>query len=96
MMARIQPELKVKETPMLVRLRTDVQAQLHAYGTFLNPEQPSSVAHIVTELFREAAKSDREFQTYWEQHKETFLKQVDKPSRTAVRRGKTAVTKSAA
>jgi hypothetical protein len=95
-MARIQPELKIKETPMLVRLRTDVQAQLLAYGTFLNREQPSSVAHIVTEMFRETAKSDREFLAYWEQHKETFLKQVDKPSRTAVRRGKSAVTKTAA
>jgi hypothetical protein len=81
---------------MLLRLRTDVQAQLLAYGTFLNREQPSSVAHIVTEMFRETAKSDREFLAYWEQHKETFLKQVDKPSRTAVRRGKAAVTKSAA
>jgi hypothetical protein len=39
-MARIQPERKVKETPILARLRTDVQAQFLAYGTVLTRSNP--------------------------------------------------------
>ena len=95
-MPKIQPEQKVKATLFPLRLRTDIQAQILAYGAYLNADAPSSKEYVVTELFREMTKLDREFLAYWEQHKDTFLGRVEQTSPAVRRRGKPPVSKSAA
>ena len=72
-MPRIQSEDKTKEAVFSFRLRVDVHAQMVAYGAFLNPDDPSSKDYVVTELFRESVKGDKEFAAYWEQNKARFL-----------------------
>ena len=72
-MPRIQPEDKTKEAAFSFKLRVDVHAQILAYGAFLNPDDPSSKDYVVTELFRESVKGDKEFAAYWEQNKPRFL-----------------------
>jgi hypothetical protein len=39
----------------------------------LNSDDPSSKDYVVTELFRDSVKGDKEFAAYWEQNKARFL-----------------------
>lgn len=72
-MPKIQPEDKTQHATFPFSLRVDVYAQILAYGAFLSPESPSSKDYVVTELFRESVKGDKEFWTFWEQNKTKFV-----------------------
>ena len=99
-MPRIQPEDKTKEAVFSFKLRVDVHAQIVAYGAFLNPDDPSSKDYVITELFRESVKGDKEFAAYWEQNKARFLSAQEAqghPGPTATtRRGRSRASQSAA
>ncbi len=99
-MPRIQPEDKTKEAVFSFKLRVDVHAQITAYGAFLNPDDPSSKDYVVTELFRESVKGDKEFAAYWEQNKARFLVSQEakgQPDASATtRRGRSNASQSAA
>ena len=99
-MPRIQPEDKTKEAVFSFKLRVDVHAQMIAYGAFLNPDDPSSKDYVVTEMFRESVKGDKEFAAYWEQNKARFLSsqevQGHKDASATTRRGRSNASQSAA
>lgn len=99
-MPKIAPEDKTKEAQFSFKLRVDVHAQLVAYGAFLSPEDPSSKDYVVTELFRESIKGDKEFAAYWEENKARFLAaqqpQILTHANTPAGRGKSRVSTSAA
>jgi hypothetical protein len=99
-MPRIQPEDKTKEAVFSFKLRVDVHAQILAYGAFLNPDDPSSKDYVVTELFRESVKGDKEFAAYWEQNKPRFLAsqeaQGHKDISATTPRGRSRASQSAA
>jgi hypothetical protein len=99
-MPRIQPEDKTKEAVFSFKLRVDVHAQIVAYGAFLNPDDPSSKDYVVTELFRESVKGDKEFAAYWEQNKARFLSaqeaQGHKDASATTPRGRSRASRSAA
>jgi hypothetical protein len=99
-MPRIQPEDKTKEAVFSFKLRVDVHAQMTAYGAFLNPDDPSSKDYVVTELFRESVKGDKEFAAYWEQNKARFLSAQEAHGRqdasATTPRGRSRASQSAA
>ena len=99
-MPRIQPEDKTKEAVFSFKLRVDVHAQITAYGVFLNPDDPSSKDYVVTELFRESVKGDKEFAGYWEQNKARFLSAQEakghKDASATTPRGRSRASQSAA
>jgi hypothetical protein len=95
-MPKIQPEDKTKETTFHLKLRLDIQAQILAYGSYLNPDDPSSKEYVVTELFREAIKTDKDFSTFWEKNKTNFLREIQQDADGAAKRGRPPVTKPAA
>jgi hypothetical protein len=99
-MPKIQPQDKTQEAVFAFKLRVDVHAQILAYGAFLSPDDPSSKDYVVTELFRESVKGDKEFAAYWEQNKTRFLTVQEAPVRqddnATTRRGRSRASKSAA
>ncbi len=99
-MPKIQPEDKTKEAVFSFKLRVDVHAQIVAYGVYLSPDDPSSKDYVVTELFRESIKGDKEFGAYWEDNKAHFLAAQETQSAThayaTTGRGRSRASKSAA
>ena len=99
-MPRIQPEDKTKEAIFSFKLRVDVYAQILAYGAFLSLIDPFSKDYVVTELFRESVKGDKEFASYWDQNKAQFLSAQEAPvqpdANATTGRGRSRASKSAA
>jgi hypothetical protein len=55
-----------------VKLRTDVYAQIVAYGSYLNEQNPSTVGHVITEAFNSAVKGDTDWKAFWQKHAQRF------------------------
>ena len=89
------PKIQAEDTTQLiefrVKLRTDVQAKLAAYGAFLNPNHPSSATHVLTESFSLLIADDKEFAEFWKQHQAEFGS-----GKSAAKKGRRAAAKAAA
>ena len=75
-MPKIQAEDKRKLLPFTVKVREDVQEKIIAYGHYLDPENPSSAGHVVTECFKQIIERDAEFASFLQ----TFTPKADAKS----------------
>jgi len=90
-MPKIQAEDTTQLTEFRVKLRTDVQAKLVAYGTYLNPNHPSSATHVLTESFNLLIADDKEFAEFWKQRHTEFGS-----GKSAGKKGRRVAAKAAA
>jgi len=71
-MPKSQAEESTQLTEFRVKLRTDVQAKLAAYGVYLNPNHPSSATDLLTEGFNLLIADDKQFAEFWKQRHTEF------------------------
>ena len=90
-MPKLQAEDVTPITDFKVKLRTDVQAKIAAYGAYLNPENPSSPTHVITESFNLLIAGDKEFAEFWKRQQSEFV-----VGKTTVKRGRPAAAKATA
>lgn len=88
-MPKIQPEDTTQVSEFKVKLRTDVQAKVLAYGAYLNPNNPSSPTHVITESFNLLIAGDKEFAEFWKLREAEFAN-----GKPAVKRGRPAAGKA--
>jgi uncharacterized protein YaiE (UPF0345 family) len=69
-----------------IRLRTDVYAQIVAYGSYLNETSPSTIGHVITEAFNAAVKGDPDWKTFWDKNAQKF--QIAAANAAPARRGR--------
>ena len=72
-MPKLQAEDVTPVTEFKVKLRTDVQAKIAAYGAYLNPENPSSSTHVITEGFNLLIAGDKDFAEFWKRQQSEFV-----------------------
>jgi hypothetical protein len=71
-LAKLIAEDKTPIGTYSIRLRTDVYAQIVAYGSYLNEQNPSTIGHVITEAFNAAVKSDLDWKSFWEKNAQKF------------------------
>lgn len=87
-MPRLQAEDVTPITEFKVKLRTDVQAKIAAYGAYLNPENPSSSTHVITESFNLLIAGDKDFAEFWKRQQTEFV-----VGKTTAKRGRPTAAK---
>ena len=75
-MPRLAAEDKTPIESYSIRLRTDVYAQIVAYGSYLNEQSPSTVGHVITEAFSAAIKGDGDWKAFWDKNAQKFQSAV--------------------
>ena len=71
-MPKLAAEDKTPIETYSIRLRTDVYAQIVAYGSYLNEQSPSTVGHVITEAFGAAIKGDGDWKAFWDKNAQKF------------------------
>lgn len=75
-MPRLAAEDKTPIETYSIRLRTDVYAQIVAYGSYLNEQSPSTVGHVITEAFSAAIRGDGDWRAFWDKNAQKFQSTV--------------------
>jgi hypothetical protein len=88
-MPKIQAEDTTQITEFKVKLRTDIQAKVLAYGAYLNPENPSSPTHVITESFNLLIAGDKDFAEFWKHQQLEFT-----AGKVTPKRGRPAAAKA--